>query len=130
MLAYITLLPIAILVGFVTLIVFKRELHTVSTVHVNLMFKGREYKTVGLSDVYTLLLCFADFFLCRAHLERSCELGVQAHSKRAAPMCRYAKQLAICTVWSWQCCRCTAMSPSKFRHMIRFLHFQSFGHHE
>lgn len=29
-LAYISLLPIAILVGFVTLIVFKRELHTVS----------------------------------------------------------------------------------------------------
>ncbi|CAF97127.1 unnamed protein product, partial [Tetraodon nigroviridis] len=44
-LAYITLLPIAILVGFVTLIVFKRELHTVSTVHVCLMFKRREYKT-------------------------------------------------------------------------------------
>lgn len=37
MLAYITLLPIAILVGFVTLIVFKRELHTVSTVHVCLV---------------------------------------------------------------------------------------------
>lgn len=31
-LAYITLLPIAIIVGFVTLIVFKRELHTVSYV--------------------------------------------------------------------------------------------------
>lgn len=31
-LAYISLLPIAILVGFVTLIVFKRELHTVSFV--------------------------------------------------------------------------------------------------
>ncbi|XP_034047902.1 dolichyldiphosphatase 1 [Thalassophryne amazonica] len=30
MLAYISLLPIAILVGFVTLIVFKRELHTIS----------------------------------------------------------------------------------------------------
>lgn len=30
-LAYISLLPIAILVGFVTLIVFKRELHTVSS---------------------------------------------------------------------------------------------------
>ncbi|XP_071379440.1 dolichyldiphosphatase 1 isoform X2 [Centroberyx affinis] len=29
-LAYISLLPIAILVGFVTLIVFKRELHTIS----------------------------------------------------------------------------------------------------
>lgn len=59
MLAYITLLPIAILVGFVTLIVFKRELHTVSTVHVYLVFKRREYKTVGLSDVYAppTLLC-------------------------------------------------------------------------
>uniref|UniRef100_A0A8C7LZ68 Dolichyldiphosphatase n=1 Tax=Oncorhynchus mykiss TaxID=8022 RepID=A0A8C7LZ68_ONCMY len=32
MLAYTSLLPIAILVGFVTLIVFKRELHTVSNV--------------------------------------------------------------------------------------------------
>uniref|UniRef100_A0A3Q3ISC7 Dolichyldiphosphatase n=1 Tax=Monopterus albus TaxID=43700 RepID=A0A3Q3ISC7_MONAL len=30
MLAYISLLPIAIIVGFVTLIVFKRELHTIS----------------------------------------------------------------------------------------------------
>uniref|UniRef100_A0A3P9JHZ2 Dolichyldiphosphatase n=2 Tax=Oryzias latipes TaxID=8090 RepID=A0A3P9JHZ2_ORYLA len=30
LLAYISLLPIAILVGFVTLIVFKRELHTIS----------------------------------------------------------------------------------------------------
>ena len=29
-LAYISLLPIAVLVGFVTLIMFKRELHTVS----------------------------------------------------------------------------------------------------
>lgn len=32
-LAYISLIPIAILVGFVTLIVFKRELHTVSSVY-------------------------------------------------------------------------------------------------
>lgn len=30
-LAYMSLIPIAILVGFVTLIVFKRELHTVSS---------------------------------------------------------------------------------------------------
>uniref|UniRef100_A0A3B3UVD7 Dolichyldiphosphatase n=1 Tax=Poecilia latipinna TaxID=48699 RepID=A0A3B3UVD7_9TELE len=30
LLAYISLLPVAILVGFVTLIVFKRELHTIS----------------------------------------------------------------------------------------------------
>uniref|UniRef100_A0A3Q4H0P4 Dolichyldiphosphatase n=1 Tax=Neolamprologus brichardi TaxID=32507 RepID=A0A3Q4H0P4_NEOBR len=34
LLAYISLIPIAILVGFVTLIVFKRELHTVSPAHV------------------------------------------------------------------------------------------------
>lgn len=32
-LAYFSLLPIVILVGFVTLIVFKRELHTVSSAH-------------------------------------------------------------------------------------------------
>ena len=37
-LAYISLLPIAILVGFVTLIVFKRELHTVSSVHAPLVW--------------------------------------------------------------------------------------------
>lgn len=33
LLAYISLLPIAILVGFVTLIMFKRELHTVGGSH-------------------------------------------------------------------------------------------------
>lgn len=36
-LAYFSLLPIAILVGFVTLIVFKRELHTVSSAHFGTM---------------------------------------------------------------------------------------------
>lgn len=40
MLAYISLLPIAVLVGFVTLIVFKRELHTVSSAHALLVVFG------------------------------------------------------------------------------------------
>lgn len=57
-LAYITLLPVAILVGFVTLIVFKRELHTVSTVHVYLLLKRREYKTGGALNPPTLLCRF------------------------------------------------------------------------
>lgn len=38
LLAYTSLLPVAIIVGFVTLIVFKRELHTVSGAHVRFLW--------------------------------------------------------------------------------------------
>lgn len=55
-LAYTSLLPIAILVGFVTLIVFKRELHTVS--HVTSQTSSLQQRLQCThADVLLSLLC-------------------------------------------------------------------------
>lgn len=69
-LAYISLLPIAILVGFVTLIVFKRELHTVSPTHAPLSWDLRE------STALTGSLCSWWFVLTKV-CKRSCFVPLQ-----------------------------------------------------
>lgn len=102
-LAYISLMPIAILVGFVTLIVFKRELHTVRpvlSVNKGFAFKKKKnqssievcllpcpYKVV-LDQILIFFKHISDFLLWRDHLERRRELGSQTHSERATPLCR------------------------------------------
>lgn len=68
-LAYTSLLPIAILVGFVTLIVFKRELHTVS----HMTSQRMHVAVVFIKWLLCILQCLSAF--CHVHYHVFCSLS-------------------------------------------------------
>uniref|UniRef100_A0A3Q3GJW7 Dolichyldiphosphatase 1 n=1 Tax=Labrus bergylta TaxID=56723 RepID=A0A3Q3GJW7_9LABR len=71
-LAYISLLPIAILVGFVTLIVFKRELHTIS-------FFGGLILNEGVNWLLKNILREPGPHAAPINPQRGCELVLLSH---------------------------------------------------
>ena len=86
LMAWFSLFPVLILMGFVTLITFHRDLHTVSTsrqcVFVHLVARQQAPGCYG--EVF-----IADTLLCWSHFECGAELCTQTHHQRAKTNCRY-----------------------------------------